>query len=262
MAHYIKTLRIILILFIFGALAPNIHAFQKDDKDSTDIDLLLKKKKYDAIQVITGDTTDVIISDDDTPVLPGSLDYDYSAVQDSNYYRAMRLEMTPLARLQSDLDHLRSHMEVRRRIRSGTPWQIALKNMEDIPRELLKPSPMEIVQRQINIINALKVPFVNTYNPYGLKIPMGAIGQFIGLTEDCSPRITYTLEHPAEVEVVVYSVDATVIATLFKGQQPEGTYRLSWNGRNDKGRRMPSGDYIGEVRIGKSRYVRKCIKIP
>jgi hypothetical protein len=253
-------IRLILSIFIFCAAAGNAAAMPNDKNDSTDIELLLKKKKYDAIQVITGDTTDVIL-DDESTVLPGDLDYDFSAKQDSNYYRAMRLNMTPLARLGYDLDKLRAQMEIHDRIRAGMPWQIALKNMEDIPSDLLKPSPVEIVHHQVDIINALSVPFVNTYNPYGMKIPLGAIGQFLGITEDVSPRITYTLEHPAEVEVVVYSIDATVIATLFKGQQPAGTYRLNWNGRNDKGRRMPRGDYIGEVRIGQTRYIRKKIEI-
>ncbi|MFP4528342.1 MAG: FlgD immunoglobulin-like domain containing protein [Candidatus Kapaibacterium sp.] len=247
----------ILLIAFFAPCAA--YAFQQ--QDSVDIDLMLRREKRPAREVLT-DSPDSTLGADDQPVLPGYLDYDFSAQQDSNYYRAMRLNMTPLARLQNDLEAVRPQLELRDKIRSGMPWQIAMQNMENIPSEFLKPTPMEIVQHEIGIIKAFHVPFVSTYNPYGAKISMGAIGQFLGISEDVSPRIRYTLEHPSEVEVVIYSYDATVIRTLFKGQQPAGAYELDWNLRSDEGRRMPSGDYIGEVRIGKSRYVRKRIQIP
>ena len=64
------------------------------------------------------------------------------------------------------------------------------------------------------------------------------------------------------VEVVVYSPQARVIAVLLKMHQPTGKYQITWNGRDEKGRRMPTGDYVAEVRLGDERFVRKRIQIP
>jgi flagellar hook assembly protein FlgD len=91
---------------------------------------------------------------------------------------------------------------------------------------------------------------------------MDAIGRFLGLTEDLSPTISYSLFETSHVEIVIYSVQANVIATIFSGRQVPGNYSYTWNGRNDRGMKMGSGDYVGEVRIGEKRYVRKRIYIP
>jgi flagellar basal-body rod modification protein FlgD len=96
----------------------------------------------------------------------------------------------------------------------------------------------------------------------GLQIPLSAIGAFLGLTEDVSPVISYSLESSAEVEVVVYSVQALVIRTLLTAKQYPGSYSITWDGKNDKGIIMPKGDYVAEVRIGKDRIVRKRIVVP
>ncbi|MBR3090812.1 MAG: hypothetical protein IKH10_02320, partial [Bacteroidetes bacterium] len=83
----------------------------------------------------------------------------------------------------------------------------------------------------------------------------------LGIIEDTSPEIKYSLGMIADVEIVIYSVQAKVIATIFKGTQRPGSYKITWNQRDDKGKKMPYGDYIAEVRIGTDRFVRKRIVI-
>jgi flagellar hook assembly protein FlgD len=102
---------------------------------------------------------------------------------------------------------------------------------------------------------------MNTYNPYGLKIPLGAIGKLLGLVQDVSPKMAFELDYNAEVEIVIYSVQASVVATIFKGSKKPGYHTYTWNGRNDQGKKMPPGDYIGEIRIGNRKYIRKRIVI-
>jgi len=85
-----------------------------------------------------------------------------------------------------------------------------------------------------------------------MKVALGDIAQFFGLAEDVSPVIKYNLDFATEVQIVIYSVNASVVATLFDGHQPAGNYSITWNGRDDKGRKLPSGDYVAEVRIGKN----------
>ncbi|MBK9249328.1 MAG: hypothetical protein IPM69_14750, partial [Ignavibacteria bacterium] len=142
------------------------------------------------------------------------------------------------------------------------PWEIARQNLE-IPPEYFKPSSQEIASYNYHIARSQDIPgsFPKTAGA-GLQIPLSSIWAFFGLTEDVSPVIRYDVEYSMNVEVVVYSPQARVIAVLLKMHQPTGKYQITWNGRDEKGRRMPTGDYVAEVRLGDERFVRKRIQIP
>ena len=116
-----------------------------------------------------------------------------------------------------------------------------------------------IVQREVNLMRAFEVPYARTYNPYGIRVPLSAIGQFLGLTEDYSGAIQFQVENYTEVEIVIYSIQAVVVATIFKGYLPAGTYERTWTGRDENGRKLAPGDYVGEVRIKGERSIRKRI---
>ncbi len=197
-------------------------------------------------------------------VLPGGKSgpvINYSPQQDSAYLEALKLKLPTLARLENDIKLSEGLWKVERELASGKPWQIAMKNINNIPRQYFIPSGNERVQHEINRQMSQYIPGINTLSPYGAKISFADIGSMLGLTEDVSPVITYKLDYYVEIEVVIYSIRAVVIATLFEGKQPPGPYKITWNGRDDKGRKMPRGDYIGEVRIGKERLIRKRIVI-
>lgn len=142
------------------------------------------------------------------------------------------------------------------------PYELAMRSLSVVPAEAFKPSGEEIVQRQEAIAAGLRLPTGLSYPQGGLRVPLSLIGQFLGIVEDVSPEIRYSLDAPNDIEIVIYSMQAKVIATLFKGRQIPGTYEITWNFRDEYGRRMNSGDYIAEVRIGNSKYVRKRIVIP
>ena len=152
--------------------------------------------------------------------------------------------------------------EARVELLEGTPWRFAVKNIEEIPRKLLEPSPEEMVQYQINIRRGMAAPGVQNLMNSGLSVPVGMVATLLGITEDVSPEIKYQLEYPADVKITIYSVNAKAIAVIFDGKQIPGNYKITWNFRDDNGRKVAAGDYVGEVKIGKDKYVRKRIVKP
>lgn len=250
----------IIFIFVFCFIQTS---FAKDDKNKTKTKTILEEKSdFTPLQILKGDTNQVNRKQKDSPNLPGKTGDYYTADQDSNYYRAMKLKISATARFSVDLKKFETNWIAEREIAAGTPMDIASRNLS-IPSEIWSPLPGQQASHDYNNMMAHYVPFVNTYSPYsGLKVPLSTIGQFLGLVEDLSPNLEYKIDYATEVEVVIYSVQAVVIATIFKGQQLPGSYRFTWNFRDDKGRKMPSGDYIGEIRIGSERYVRKRIYIP
>lgn len=141
------------------------------------------------------------------------------------------------------------------------PHQAAMEALAKLPSSAFLPTGVEQTLYATNLQMSQYVPFQNPHL-FGLKVPLSDIAQVLGLAEDVSPEIVYSIDAPMDVEIVIYSIQAKVIATLYKGRQAAGSYKITWNLRDDNGRRMPSGDYIAEVRIGESKFIRKRIVIP
>jgi len=185
----------------------------------------------------------------------------FTPEQDSVYSQAIRLKIPVSVRLHEDLLRFAVKMKIARELEMGTPWQIALQNLQ-IRKEYLVPLPQDVVHRQEMIDRSLYVPFMPNRITSGLSVNLQDIGVLLGVVEDLSPVISFDLKYTEEVEIVVYSIQAKVIATIYRGVLQAGTHKYVWNGRDDYGRPMPSGDYVGEVRIGSSRFIRKHIQIP
>jgi len=246
-----------IIIIFFNATIAYSQPIKNDDQGT----IIKKQPVLTPYQIISGDTLRMPDSLRTTTVLPGISKEEYLEMQDSNYARALRLNIVNEVRFSNDYIVFSKQREFLQDLQQGTPMDIIKKNM-DIPRELYSPRGNEIVQRQIQIQNAFYVPFVNTYNPYAGIVSFGQIASLLGLTEDVSPRLSYALDYPSDVKIVIYSIQAIAIATLFDGFQSEGRYNLTWNLRDDQGRRLPHGDYIAEITIDNSRVIRKHIVIP
>lgn len=220
----------------------NTILFQSDKR--TDLEKLLGKEQfhsviYDQVSLPGGDS------------IP-----EFTAEQDSAYYKAMRTKIPQFTRFSMELQAISEENAYMKEV-SKSQWAIALKNLAAIPAQAFAPDPVDITNQENSIRQSLYVPLVPTYMSSGLRVPLSTISQLLGLSENVSPAITYKLETPTEVEVVVYSLQAIVVQTIFKGNQQSGTHSFTWNLRNDKGKQMPPGDYIIEARIGKYRIVRK-----
>lgn len=227
-------------------------------KDNTPGSVLIDKNKFSPIQILRGDTVIVDTSRSYLEFMPGSIMGAINALQDSNYTRAMRIIVPNSVRFYHDLKLLASNTY--QQTGRYEPNDRIRKNL-DLPAEYFIPLPSEVTNYQYNILQSQAAPFINSVNPFGMKMSLSSIGQLLGIVEDVSPVIKYDLSYKADVQVVIYSIAATVVASIFNGEQLPGSYRYTWNGRDDKGRKLAQGDYIGEVRIGKSKYIRKRIYI-
>lgn len=191
--------------------------------------------------------------------LPGGRPPRYLPEQDSFYLRALQLELPPSVRLALDVQRVMSNFElVRRKSELESPWQAALRNMT-LSERMLTPDPREMVQRQLAIASATSMPISRSGQLNPVSIPLSTIGSFLGLTEDVSPRITYRVRQLARVQVVVYSTTALIVRRLLDREQPPGVYDVEWDGRDDKGRQLPAGDYVIEVRIDQQGIERKRV---
>ena len=56
--------------------------------------------------------------------------------------------------------------------------------------------------------------------------------------------IAYTLPSTGPASLVIYNARGRKVRTLFEGVGKAGKYQLGWDGRNDRGGVIPSGDYF------------------
>lgn len=179
--------------------------------------------------------------------------------QDSAYYRLKNLGIPPatLVQLHARLYAAQWRAMIERRLKPK--WEIVTENL-NVPTEYYIPTGREQVQRDYAIMQSQSRPQGLPQTPNtGLQIPFSAIGDFFGLTEDVSPVLKYSLDYTTPVEIVIFSSNAKQVAVVFKGVQNPGTYKFTWNARDERGRRMTSGDYVAEVRIGQEKIIRKRI---
>jgi hypothetical protein len=221
-------------------------------------------------QIITADTTRYSTGDSTVVGTTPPGEYPFTPQQDRNFYEALRTEITPEARFQFEVRRFSSMWMAAQDMQKTSPREVALAHLEFSQKELT-PTSREREAYNYGIAQSFTIPGV--YNPYkrygglpgvggdGFSIPLSLIGSLLGLTEDTSPTIKYTVEQPAEVEIMIYSVQAIAIAKILQAPQSAGGYSVTWNLRTDAGFRVPTGDYIAEVRIGTQGYVRKRIRV-
>ncbi|MDX9791857.1 MAG: FlgD immunoglobulin-like domain containing protein [Candidatus Kapabacteria bacterium] len=243
----------LIFLLIFFLLSSNIQAISRFDDGS--VNTILKKPTVQTPLQIMQESANK--RNDESELHKDEV---FTPEQDSLFKKYITLQLPINVILRNNLVFTDDLWNIEKRLSEGTPWQIALQNIRSIPPEFYNPSPVDVVHRHVQIASAFEVPNLRTYDPFhGVRFDAEAVARFFGIMEDVSPEITYSIDYTAHVEVVVYSISSSVVATLFKGLQTPGTYTYTWNGRNQDGRPMPPGDYIAEVRIGNEKYIRKRI---
>jgi hypothetical protein len=228
-------------------------------QDSTSKTIITLPKYYPPEKIITGDTLDTRTVRDSI-ILPGAGGNRFTPYQDSAYVRALRMGIPAIPRLKYDVSQFYGPWLEEQEAYDNSPYKIAERNLQ-LPDEVYQPTPEQVTSHQYNIERSLYVPYVNTYPRFG-RFNMQAIGNALGVIEDVTPTLRYEVEYSMPVEVVIYSSQAVIVATIFKAAQPPGRYQITWNGRDDKNRELPTGDYIGEVRLGNERTIRKRIEKP
>lgn len=71
--------------------------------------------------------------------------------------------------------------------------------------------------------------------------------------------VVYRLLEASSVSLRVYDVEGRLRAVLFKGPQPAGVHRLSWNGRDEHGQACGPGVYFCRLDAGRERRTRKIV---
>ena len=73
--------------------------------------------------------------------------------------------------------------------------------------------------------------------------------------------IRYTLSETGAVHLSLYNVSGQLIRTLVEGERAAGSYSVTWDGRDDAGRDVASGMYLGRLEVGGFRSVRKVLLV-
>jgi hypothetical protein len=74
-------------------------------------------------------------------------------------------------------------------------------------------------------------------------------------------RIFYTLPHEDQVVLRVYNPVGQLVRTLVSGKESAGFKRVAWDGRDDVGRRVPSGVYFYRLQAGGFTDTKKMVVI-
>ncbi len=144
-----------------------------------------------------------------------------------------------------------------------TPLAIMRRNLAMNPRDWM-PTAADRARREEDIRRSQGWDMIYRHNVprIGVSVPLSSIGQALGLVEDVSPRISYTLLRTDSVSVRVYDLTSRLVAILVEGAQSPGEYRFDWDMNNSMGTRVAAGDYVTEVIVGKRLVLRKRIVVP
>lgn len=63
-------------------------------------------------------------------------------------------------------------------------------------------------------------------------------------------NLRYALPRAGEVTVAVHDLHGRLVRLLVRGAQDAGEHQVAWDGRDDRGRPVPSGPYLGRVAWG------------
>ncbi len=74
-----------------------------------------------------------------------------------------------------------------------------------------------------------------------------------------STIIRYKLLHTSKVGLAIYNRTGQKVRTLVHENQYPGVYEVRWNGRNEQGLRVPSGQYFYSLNLGEFVQTRKMI---
>jgi hypothetical protein len=80
-----------------------------------------------------------------------------------------------------------------------------------------------------------------------------------------NPETTVSFDIPegapegTRVMLAIYSLRGKFVCTLLDGEKAPGSYRVTWNGRDESGREVTSGVYLIRMEVGGEEFVRKIV---
>ena len=108
-------------------------------------------------------------------------------------------------------------------------------------------------------------PFIKTPVPVGVEedgLPNTfALDQNYPNPFNPSTDITFSLDEPSDVKLVIYNIMGQAVRELASGSLTAGSYKYRWDGRNDVGLAVTSGLYIYTLSTGSRSVSRKMILV-
>jgi hypothetical protein len=116
--------------------------------------------------------------------------------------------------------------------------------------------PLAIIQRIdfSSILTAVQSPETAAALPKILKLFPNQPNPFSPET-----RIAFLLPEVGAVQLKIYGVNGRLVRTLVEGEQPAGSHRVAWNGRDDSGREVPAGVYFSQLTVAGVTESRKMV---
>lgn len=74
-----------------------------------------------------------------------------------------------------------------------------------------------------------------------------------------STKFRYSLPQAGNVKVIIYDLNGRRVAELVNDYQNAGTYEVTWNGKNDAGVQVASGNYVYKIDAGEFKQVKKMV---
>jgi hypothetical protein len=74
-------------------------------------------------------------------------------------------------------------------------------------------------------------------------------------------RIAFRIERPGDAVLRVFGVDGRAVATLARGRFEPGPHDAAWDGRDDRGARVPAGLYLVTLDSGGRRATGRVVHL-
>ena len=117
------------------------------------------------------------------------------------------------------------------------------------------------VANQIFSENFNRISFVNTNMSSGNYIKPRRIEIQAPYPNPFNNSITldYKLFKDSNVEIVIFDIKGNLVKNLFSGNQISGFKSIKWNAINNKGKKVPAGEYLAQIKIGDFTQTKKMI---
>ncbi|MBI5867555.1 MAG: T9SS type A sorting domain-containing protein [candidate division Zixibacteria bacterium] len=89
--------------------------------------------------------------------------------------------------------------------------------------------------------------------------PSEMLGQNLPNPFNAETVIPYSLTNASHVSLAVLNILGQKVRTLVDEQQPQGSYLVNWDGRDEHGGELPSGIYFYRLAAGQAAMTRKLV---
>ncbi|MDZ7725762.1 MAG: cohesin domain-containing protein [candidate division KSB1 bacterium] len=107
----------------------------------------------------------------------------------------------------------------------------------------------------------VNVTYASDVNENGHSITQFSLLQNYPNPFNPSTRISYEVPQDAHIRIKVFDVRGACIRTLVDREKTTGRYTLTWNGRDERGNRVPSGVYIYRLVTPEQTLARKMVLV-